>query len=359
MRKPKPSPMQDKILSQIEYIKDLYYNQKISFTQIEKITNFPVSSVRRVFKKLGLQSFVRTVDTVYYRKYKVNENYFEQINTPEKAYWLGFLYTDGCNYKSKKRAGVVIFSLQAQDKDAVFNLKKALDSEHPISFVKKGGGQYRLSISSGKLSRDLVKLGCIPAKSKILQFPTFDQVPKHLMRHFLRGCVDGDGSIMCTNKKRRTNTIGFTGSAENFIDGFIKYVFDNTGVLFRKYMGNFNGWELKIGGRLGCIKFLDWLYEESEGLRLERKYNKYLEIKNNILPKKEKVLIKKVCKNKTGFWGLQEINGKFSVLYGARESQVYLGFFEDKNLAAFTFNSYSLMQPKSISINVIPGLEFV
>ena len=29
-------------------------------------------------------------------KYVYNKDYFEKINTSEKAYWLGFLYADGC-----------------------------------------------------------------------------------------------------------------------------------------------------------------------------------------------------------------------------------------------------------------------
>lgn len=32
------------------------------------------------------------------KKYTVNENYFENLNSPEKAYVLGFLYADGCNH---------------------------------------------------------------------------------------------------------------------------------------------------------------------------------------------------------------------------------------------------------------------
>lgn len=32
-----------------------------------------------------------------YKKYYFNENYFESINTYEKAYVLGFIYADGYN----------------------------------------------------------------------------------------------------------------------------------------------------------------------------------------------------------------------------------------------------------------------
>jgi surfactin synthase thioesterase subunit len=31
------------------------------------------------------------------RKYQLKKDYFDSINTPEKAYFLGILYADGCN----------------------------------------------------------------------------------------------------------------------------------------------------------------------------------------------------------------------------------------------------------------------
>lgn len=33
--------------------------------------------------------------------YKYNEKFFKKIDTPQKAYWLGFLYADGCVLNQK------------------------------------------------------------------------------------------------------------------------------------------------------------------------------------------------------------------------------------------------------------------
>ena len=58
---------------------------------------------------------------------------------------------------------------------------------------------------------DLNKLGVVERKSLILTFPTEQQVPKHLMPHFIRGYFDGDGSVY---KQKQGNTkieIGGTG----------------------------------------------------------------------------------------------------------------------------------------------------
>lgn len=42
--------------------------------------------------RLGIKTTVGN----HYRYYYFNENFFEKINNELSAYWLGFLYADGC-----------------------------------------------------------------------------------------------------------------------------------------------------------------------------------------------------------------------------------------------------------------------
>mgnify|MGYP002625860766 CR=1 FL=1 len=53
--------------------------------------------------------------------------------------------------------------------------------------------QYIFSVSSPKMKVDLIRLGAIPNKSLILEFPK--DIPNDLIRHFVRGYFDGDGCI--------------------------------------------------------------------------------------------------------------------------------------------------------------------
>ena len=46
---------------------------------------------------------------------------------------------------------------------------------------------YRYSFRSQSCKADLIKQGCMPAKSLILKFPTEKQVPKNLLAPFIRG----------------------------------------------------------------------------------------------------------------------------------------------------------------------------
>jgi len=48
------------------------------------------------------------------RKYSLNENYFDEIDTSNKAYILGFLYADGYNNRINN---TVVLSLFKQDRE--------------------------------------------------------------------------------------------------------------------------------------------------------------------------------------------------------------------------------------------------
>lgn len=61
-------------------------------------------------------------------KHAVNLTFFENIDTPTKAYWLGFLVADGHIQKNNYKA-----SLISKDKEVIEKFKKAIESEHPIN----------------------------------------------------------------------------------------------------------------------------------------------------------------------------------------------------------------------------------
>lgn len=120
---------------------------------------------------------------------------FKNIDSEEKAYWLGFLYADG--------------SVSSQNNNIELALAEK-DYEHLVKFSsfmgikkdkikkrvnKKNFISYRVIITNKDLKQDLIDKGCTPRKSLTLLFPSEEKVPKHLLKHFVRGYIDGDGSI--------------------------------------------------------------------------------------------------------------------------------------------------------------------
>lgn len=144
------------------------------------------------------------------RKYNVNDVYFNKIDTEEKAYWLGFLLADGCIHE---RAGQDRLSLVLgiKDKNHLKKFKESLSFEGPIiDYVKKSGLfigliHSHVRITSQLLVDNLAKVGCIPRKSLVLEFPIIDE---ELVHHFIRGYFDGDGSVFISREKHwRNNNI--------------------------------------------------------------------------------------------------------------------------------------------------------
>lgn len=182
-----------------------------------------------------------------YGKYHVNRNYFEKIDNEWKAYWLGFMYADGWNCSDKHSIGL---RLQESDKEHIQKFKDSLQSDSKTYFSKGGDtiiigknchaqNQYSVSISNDKICKDLSNLGCVPRKTYILKFPTEEQVPKDLMRHFIRGFLDGDGyiSVYHQSKTQKDGTqyksirciIGAEGM-ESFIIPMANYITNTLGL---------------------------------------------------------------------------------------------------------------------------------
>ncbi len=76
-------------------------------TKINKWTEKEDEIIRLYYPKGGIKEVSkripnRTKDAIHYRAKKLkvsylsyNKDFFENIDTEEKAYWLGFMYTDG------------------------------------------------------------------------------------------------------------------------------------------------------------------------------------------------------------------------------------------------------------------------
>jgi hypothetical protein len=157
------------------------------------------------------------------QKYKINENIFEEIDTPEKAYWLGMLTGDGWITDDNDFG----LSLEQTDKEYVYNFRDFLQSDHPIkpknNGLKKDGTpsvSYELRISNKKIVSDLRKYGLNANKTHHMDFPSLS---KEFLPYYMLGLVDSDGSIYLKTHYRKPdvkllnfNFIGTTSFAQTF-----------------------------------------------------------------------------------------------------------------------------------------------
>ena len=198
---------------------------------------------------------------------------FEKIDNEEKAYWLGFLYADGCVGSNENK---IELGLAEKDLKHIEKFKDFMGVNNKISY-RAGTKSYRFSFRSEKCKMDLIDKGCVPKKSLKLTFPDNAQVPEYLIKHFIRGYFDGDGWFTNTSACFQVGIIG----TENFIAGFLNAVdcINKTNKIFNVHREN-GAKRYVFGAYHDVLNFLNWIYKDSK-VYLDRKYELYLDFIQN------------------------------------------------------------------------------
>lgn len=238
--------------------------------------------IHAAFKRLGLPMRNNQEKN---RHTTCDSEYFKDINTKEKAYWLGFMMADGFILSNKngiKRAGL---SISEVDLNHLIKFNKAIKSNIPIHTYEVTQGfntdkRYcRLIISDDIFAGHLVSHGCIEHKSNIIKPPT--GVPKELERHFIRGFMDGNGSISISQMNGRPlYKIRFC-STDDMLNWIMDHLIDNS-IIKRRYPLTKRKPEhivsnIEFGGNRLSQKYLDYIYDDAT-IWLDRKYNRYLDL---------------------------------------------------------------------------------
>lgn len=194
------------------------------------------------------------------------------------AYVLGFFAADGTMARNNRGAHFIEFHIT--DKSILDNIKKVMNSDHKISKrVSKNSKHktmYRLQIGSKEMFEDLLRLGFMPQKTKVLAFP---DIPMKYLNHFIRGYFDGDGCVYFKKHKfsDRKNlkwvfTSRFTCGNKKFLDQMKSVLSDKDvikGGFTQKKRG---GWDFVLSRR-DSVALFHFMYNNREtSLFLERKF---------------------------------------------------------------------------------------
>lgn len=240
----------------------LYKNKK-SMYEIARRFKISVQGVRYILKKHSIKS--REISEAK-QKYTLNDEFFDEINTEEKAYFLGLMYADGYNGEKKHR---VCIALQERDIDILKKFKKCIKTNRPFYLETKRKPSHQnhifFEIVNKRLSKALSDLGCVQGKSLKLKFPSYKQVPNKLLRHFIRGYFDGDGCLGIYGKNKYP-ALYFCGT-KHFLNGIEKIWKGKA--LFRWTHPN-KIYVLNVKGRKSIVKILRWMYYKSS-ISLNRK----------------------------------------------------------------------------------------
>ncbi len=236
------------------------YNDRYSTREIAKLLNIPKSTIHYILKSNNIHRSISDSKI----KYTLDKNYFKAINTEIKAYFLGLLYADGCNYNKS-----ITLSLEKKDLYLLKLLSKDIKSNRSIY---KNNENRVLYLYGEELSNDLSKLGCISKKSLILKYPMKSIINEDLTNHFIRGYFDGDGCIYL-NKDKNYYKVSFAGTYD-FLSNIQKIINKNIGLNFTKILKQHNIFSLQYSGKNNCLKIKDYLYNNAT-IFLNRKRDKF------------------------------------------------------------------------------------
>lgn len=253
----------------IQIVSD-YYERNLSSKKIAEKHNVSLWTILRFLKKNGYE--IKNVSDSH-KKYTINENYFNNINSEGKAYYLGLLFADGYNNTEKFDVSITLIP---EDIDILISLNKELETNKPL---RKDRKYIKLSIENKKISKTLNNLGCMKSKTHKIRFPN---IPNEYVRHFIRGYFDGDGCITWS-KNKLIPQFSIVGN-EPFLIELQKELINNLGLkktkFIKRHKNRKNNITSLIYGSYGnCIKIYEYLYEDSK-FYLKRKKNKFIEIFN-------------------------------------------------------------------------------
>ena len=230
------------------------------------------STICDILKKNG----IKARDGHFKRQYSFNEHYFDKIDSEDKAYFLGLLFADGCNLKERN---IVCIELIKTDSAILEKFAEVTGNNRPLYDYNHKNGQTstKLSFNSKYFCEVLDKLGCVPRKSLVLQFPNY--LDESLLRHFLRGYFDGDGSITLYRGKNTINRQASVVSSKYFIDSLKEKISQINSNIHYITRPTGNGSSLVLCRKDSVKEFLSYIYEDCS-IYLERKFLRYQELIN-------------------------------------------------------------------------------
>lgn len=210
-------------------------------------------------------------------------DYFSEIDSYQKAYWLGFIAADG--YLVNNPSKVVGITLAEQDLCVIENFMQAIGSSGNIQKIKPRNinidnknyisqNQVRFTIGSKEMFDDLVNLGITPKKSFTLK-NIIDTLRYEYRDAFIIGYFDGDGCVILPKGKIEIKTNTFYSSyatqirirgTQEFLEGFKSHLGIETSISFNKTF------ILNINKKQDIIRFTQ-CYNNLDFF-LKRKYNK-------------------------------------------------------------------------------------
>ena len=243
--------------------------------------NYPIGGVTKVQKMIPNRSHKAILSMAAKHKinqWSYNENYFENIDSEDKAYWLGFIWADGYITESQD------FGIEIAIKDIQHLEKLQRDLESNTIIRKRQKESYGkinesciLEFRNKKIVQDLEEIGMIPNKTYNLPIPN---IPEKFYTDFIRGFFDGDGTYVL-NTQNHNKEISCVCYCKNFLE-WIQQNFESNNInSFLSKKNNKHLYILRIYDSSSILKYY-YTYWDGANHFLDRKKEKMEQIYNYI-----------------------------------------------------------------------------
>ena len=250
------------LINNKDLIIKMYEVDRISTAAIGKKFNVTDHTVSSYLKSLGCNVSRKRSRT------PILSNYFEKIDTQNKAYFLGLIAADGSVFQCNK--GKIVFSISLIDKDLLDLLSiEICGSDKLVREVKRkyrdgSSKMYETKFSDEIFTNNLISNGILINKTFTLDFPNIDE---EFISHYIRGYLDGDGTVYKFSGKL---FIAFYGN-KIFIPKLRDYLFNNN-ILETKYaiIDRGNHCSIHISSKKANLSMYNYIYNNSN-IYLKRK----------------------------------------------------------------------------------------
>lgn len=254
-----------------------YFNSGKTLKETAEHFNVKYDTLKTNLTKHGFRTPIRkqSKKNISENRINFNENYFEFIDSHQKAYFLGLLFSDGyiCStvYETSKQVGI---ALQLSDK---YILEYFTNELNILNSLKVYKNSIKLVCTSEKMYNDLVKLGLKERKSN-LDF-TFPNIPEEFYESFILGYFDGDGCISI--KQTGAIVVTICCNSEKFLkdmSNILNNCFNiETNIRMEQGVRKNPLYILNFKGRKNHLKLKEIFYRNCP-VYLDRKYKKFMEI---------------------------------------------------------------------------------
>ncbi len=256
------------------------YNEGASLAELGRLTGHVSSTVKRLLVSAGVKTRTQKEQNIFSnraRKKPVKEDYFSDIISPNQAWLMGFLASNGTISSTDN---TIKIGLSSCDREILEKIQKELNYNQGKIYdyqTQQGFFISELRWTSSQQKQDLARFGIVPNKTyKKMELP---KIEEKLQLAFILGYFDGDGSFSISKDARycRLRFCAYREEVLQSIANYLKKYYNITYSLSNSHQRQM--YELSISTKY-AIPILKDAYNLCP-LCLQRKKNKFLEYINH------------------------------------------------------------------------------